>query len=69
VFGDGARTVEYRGSRIAGDLRGTGSLLGAAIAARLACGDAIDDAIRTAREFVRAHIAQAIPFAGMGVAY
>jgi hydroxymethylpyrimidine/phosphomethylpyrimidine kinase len=69
LFGDGARVIAYRAPRIAGELRGSGSLLCTAIAARLACGDPLEFAIATAREFVRAHIANAIAFAGMSVAY
>jgi len=69
VFAGGGRVVEFRASRIDGALRGTGSLLTAAIAARLACGDGLEDAIGTARDFVRARIGNALAFAGMGVAY
>jgi hydroxymethylpyrimidine/phosphomethylpyrimidine kinase len=69
VFADGTRVVEFRAPRIAGALRGTGSLLCAAIAARLASGDSLADAIAFARTFVRERIAAAVPFAGMGIAY
>ncbi len=69
VFADGARVVEFRAPRIAGALRGTGSLLCAAIAARLAHGDALEDAIARARAFVRERITNAVRFAGMDVAY
>jgi hydroxymethylpyrimidine/phosphomethylpyrimidine kinase len=69
VFADGSRVLELRAPRIPGTLRGTGSLLGAAIAARLAHGDELDTAIAIAREFVRARIASGTPFAGMRVAY
>jgi hydroxymethylpyrimidine/phosphomethylpyrimidine kinase len=69
VFADGTRVVEFRAPRIAGSLRGTGSLLCAAIAARLAHGDALEDAIARARTFVRERITNAVGFAGMDVAY
>jgi hydroxymethylpyrimidine/phosphomethylpyrimidine kinase len=69
VFSDGARVVEFRAPRLAGELRGTGTLLCAAIAAHLARGHALEDAIRAARTFVRARIAGGVPFAGMRVAY
>ncbi len=69
VFADRSQFVEYRAPRIATEMRGTGSLLCAAIAARLAFGDPLDEAISAARTFVRAHIANASPFAGMRVAY
>ena len=69
LFDDGVRTVELRAPRIAGDVRGTGSLLAAAIAARLAAGDALFDAIAFARAFVRERIANGVAFGGMRVAY
>jgi hydroxymethylpyrimidine/phosphomethylpyrimidine kinase len=69
VFADGTRVVAFRAPRIAGALRGTGSLLCAALAARLALGASLDVAIDAARAFVREHIANAERFAGMGVAY
>jgi hydroxymethylpyrimidine/phosphomethylpyrimidine kinase len=69
VLADGTRVVEFRAPRIAGALRGTGSLLCTAIAARLAFGDSLHDAIAFARAFVRERIAGAVPFAGMGIAY
>jgi hydroxymethylpyrimidine/phosphomethylpyrimidine kinase len=69
VFADGTRVVEFRAPRIAGSLRGTGSLLCAAIAARLAHGDTLEDAIARARAFVRERITNAVRFAGMNVAY
>jgi len=69
VFADGTRVVERRAPRVPGTLRGTGSLLATAIAARLAHGDDVDAAIDAARDFVRARIAGALAFAGMRVAY
>jgi hydroxymethylpyrimidine/phosphomethylpyrimidine kinase len=69
VFADGTRVVELRAARIPGTLRGTGSLLGSSIAARLALGDDLDAAIRAARDVVRERIAAGVAFAGMRVAY
>jgi hydroxymethylpyrimidine/phosphomethylpyrimidine kinase len=62
-------TREFRAPRIARELRGTGSLLAAAIAARCAFGDPLPVAVDTARAFVRECIEHGMPFAGMRVAY
>jgi hydroxymethylpyrimidine/phosphomethylpyrimidine kinase len=69
VLGVGTRIVEFHASRLAGALRGTGSLLATAIAANLARGAGLEDAIDAARAFVRARIAGGHAFAGMRVAY
>lgn len=61
-------TVALHGRRIARELRGTGSLLAAAIATRLACGDALASAVDAGRAFVRARIETGVGFAGMHVA-
>lgn len=62
--------VEVRwlaGERIPGaDVHGTGCALSAAIAARLACGDALPAAIDTARSFVREAIVNAQAIGGGG---
>ncbi len=57
------------GSRIAGTLRGTGCLLAAALAASLARGVPLRDAVSAARAFVREKIAHARRRAGMHLAY
>jgi hydroxymethylpyrimidine/phosphomethylpyrimidine kinase len=67
VSGDGTRT--FVGSRLPGTLRGTGCLLTCALAAELARGAELDDAIARARGFVRDRFANAIDVAGMRVAY
>jgi hydroxymethylpyrimidine/phosphomethylpyrimidine kinase len=69
VFGDGAQTIELRAPRLPGELRGTGSLLAAAVAARCAFGDELLDAILFARGFVRERIERGVEFAGMRVAF
>ena len=69
VFADGEQIVELRAPRLSGELRGTGSLLAAAIATRCAFGDSLLDAIVAAREFVRERIARGVTFAGMRLAY
>jgi len=56
VLARGGRLTRYSGRRIAGDVRGTGCLLAAALAASLARGDNLDAAVRRARSFVRAAI-------------
>ncbi|MBD5657470.1 MAG: bifunctional hydroxymethylpyrimidine kinase/phosphomethylpyrimidine kinase, partial [Candidatus Eremiobacteraeota bacterium] len=67
VDGDGSRT--YAGSRLAGDVRGTGCLLACAIAAALAHGATMHDAIERGRAFVRERIAASIAFGEMRTAY
>jgi len=59
VFARGRRLTRYSGRRIAGDMRGTGCLLAAALAASLARGDSLDAAVRRARSFVRAALRSA----------
>jgi hydroxymethylpyrimidine/phosphomethylpyrimidine kinase len=46
-------TREFRSPRVAATLRGTGDLLAAALAASLAHGRALPDAVEDARSFVR----------------
>lgn len=69
VFGDGTQTLELRAPRLAGELRGTGSLLAGAIAVRCAFGDAMLDAVLAGRAFVRERIEHGVTFAGMRVAF
>jgi hydroxymethylpyrimidine/phosphomethylpyrimidine kinase len=54
---EGGAMRAFAAARIPGDLRGTGCMLAAAIAAGLALGDALDAAIERGRAFVRARIA------------
>jgi hydroxymethylpyrimidine/phosphomethylpyrimidine kinase len=68
VFADGAGVHDLRAARLPHTLRGTGSLLGAAIATHCALGDPLLDAVNAGRAFVRACIAEGVPFAGMRVA-
>lgn len=68
VFSDGTSVRELHAPRIPLELRGTGSLLAAAIAARLAFGDPLPIAVEAARAFVRECIEHGMPFAGMRVA-
>ncbi len=60
---------ELRAARIPHDLRGTGSLLAAAIAVRCAFGDALEAAVEAARDFVRERIERGTEFAGMRIAF
>jgi hydroxymethylpyrimidine kinase/phosphomethylpyrimidine kinase len=69
VFFDGTRTDELFAPRLPLELRGTGSLLAAAIATRCAFGDPLLDAIVHARAFVRERIAGGVAFAGMRLAF
>lgn len=59
VLAHAGRIRRLRGRRIAREMRGTGCVLAAAIAAFLAKGDAMEVAVRRARSFVRREIARA----------
>ena len=67
VLAYGEEIVHFAGSRIDATLRGTGDLLAFAIAARLAHGDVLSDAIVVARDFVRAQFRDGVAFAGARV--
>jgi hydroxymethylpyrimidine/phosphomethylpyrimidine kinase len=69
VLVDGLGTVRYDGPRLAGDLRGSGCLLACGIAAGLANGSSLRDAIAEGRAFVRDRFANAVEFGGMRVAF
>jgi hydroxymethylpyrimidine/phosphomethylpyrimidine kinase len=69
LFADGRAVRELRAPRIPLDLRGTGSLLAAAIAVRCAFGDALPAAIDAGRAFVRERIERGTAFAGMRIAF
>jgi hydroxymethylpyrimidine/phosphomethylpyrimidine kinase len=60
-------TRAFVGTRIAADLRGTGCMLAAAIAAGLARNEALATAIERARAFVRERIVDGEPIGGMRV--
>jgi hydroxymethylpyrimidine/phosphomethylpyrimidine kinase len=68
VLADAARVRELAAPRIAGSLRGTGDLLAVTIAASLARGATLDDAVERARIRVRVAIEQGVAFAGTRVA-
>jgi hydroxymethylpyrimidine/phosphomethylpyrimidine kinase len=59
----------FESPRLSGTLRGTGCLLACAIAARLAHGDALQDAVTFGRTFVREKFATARRVGGMNLAY
>jgi hydroxymethylpyrimidine/phosphomethylpyrimidine kinase len=67
VLADADGTHEFRGPRISGTLRGTGDLLAVTIAARLARGANLGDAIERARCRVREAIVRGVAFAGTRV--
>ncbi|MEN6373069.1 MAG: bifunctional hydroxymethylpyrimidine kinase/phosphomethylpyrimidine kinase [Armatimonadota bacterium] len=58
---DGKQFIEYPGERIDGPpMHGTGCVLSAAIAARLALGDSVPDAVRFAKDYVTAAIKNSV---------
>jgi hydroxymethylpyrimidine/phosphomethylpyrimidine kinase len=54
------RTKELEAARLAGSMHGTGCALASAVAARLACGDGVEVAVKKARDHVRALIRGAV---------
>lgn len=68
VLADQYGVHEFRGSRIDAALRGTGDLLAVTIAAHLARGALLIEAIECARRHVRVSIARGTVFAGTRVA-
>lgn len=68
VLADANGTREFRSPRIAGTLRGTGDLLAVTIAAGLARGATLVEAIERARHRVHNAIERGVPFAGARVA-
>ncbi len=69
VLVDRDGTVVFEAPRLPGSLRGTGCLLGCAVAAALARGEPMRTAVEYARAFVRARFASARSAGGMTVAY
>jgi hydroxymethylpyrimidine/phosphomethylpyrimidine kinase len=61
VLARDGRITRYSSRRVPRDVRGTGCLLAAALAASLARGDSLDRAVRRARSFVNRAIASARP--------
>jgi hydroxymethylpyrimidine/phosphomethylpyrimidine kinase len=67
---DGREFTEYRGERIEGrNMHGTGCVVSAAIAARLALGDQVPEAIRFAKQYVASAIAQSVELGKGGLSY
>lgn len=56
VLSDGDHVIEFPGKRLDKNMHGTGCVLSAAIAARLALGDAAPDAVGCAKDYVTAAI-------------
>lgn len=69
VLVDADGSAFYEAQRIAGTLRGSGCLLACAIAAWIARGVDLREAVERARGFVRERFAGATEFGGMRVAY
>jgi hydroxymethylpyrimidine kinase/phosphomethylpyrimidine kinase len=67
VVGDA--TTVFESPRLPGSLRGTGCLLACAVAARLAHGDSLAEAVAFGRAFVREKFATARRVGGMNLAY
>jgi len=62
-------TIVFEAPRLAGSLRGTGCLLACAVAAALAHGESLPDAVSRGRAFVRTKFASAVSVGGMRLAY
>jgi len=69
VLADADGVVEFAEPRIPGELRGTGCLLAAALAAALARGAPLRGAVAEARAFVRSKLASATQLGPFRVAY
>jgi hydroxymethylpyrimidine/phosphomethylpyrimidine kinase len=69
VYVEAAGNHTFTAPRLAGDLRGTGCLLACGIAAALARGATMFDAIECGRAFVRERFAGSVVVGGMRVAY
>jgi hydroxymethylpyrimidine kinase/phosphomethylpyrimidine kinase len=69
VLLDAAGEVTYSGARIRGEMRGSGCVLAAALAAELARGVELRDAVTRARAFVSNKIAGAVSAGDMRLAY
>jgi hydroxymethylpyrimidine/phosphomethylpyrimidine kinase len=68
VLADAERTCEFSSPRVEGALRGTGDLLAVTIAACLARGAPLPEAIERARHRVREAIVRGVAFAGARIA-
>ena len=69
VLADAAGVVEFEAARIPGEMRGTGCLLAAALAAALARGEDVRSAVQTARAFVRRKLEDPARLGPFRVAY
>lgn len=69
VLVDAEGEASFAGPRLPGELRGTGCLLACALAAALARGEPLRDAVATARAFVRERFANAVEIGGMRAGY
>ena len=69
VLADGEAIERFVASRLSHDMRGTGCLLAASLAAALAGGATIRTAVVIARAFVRKRIGEARILAAMRVAF
>lgn len=69
VLADAGGETTFAGDRIAATMRGTGCVLAASLAAELACGVPLREAVARARAFVRKKIAGAVAAGDMRIAY
>lgn len=69
VLTDGSQTHEFSGNRLDKNMHGTGCVLSAAIAARLALGDAVPDAVGFAKEYVTRAIKRSVRMGKGGLDY
>jgi hydroxymethylpyrimidine/phosphomethylpyrimidine kinase len=60
LLSDGAQVIEFCGKRLDRNMHGTGCVMSAAIAARLALGDTVPDAVRFAKDYVTKAIEHSI---------
>lgn len=69
LLSDGAEIIELPGKRLDRNMHGTGCVISAAIAARLALGDTVPDAVRFAKQYVTKAIEHSIKLGKGGLDY
>ena len=69
VLSDGSQTIEFPGTRLEKNMHGTGCVLSAAIAARLALGEEVPDAVGYAKDYVTRAMEHSIRLGKGGLDY